>query len=926
MRVMMNKLNNIMLAVVILLFSSVAIAQDASLTVSSDSGAPNDTVSVTVTWSPGVADPSQYKSLEFEVDFDQTRLTFDGCTFNAPYNAYSSQLCADVGTPGTVDILLINAPPASPAQPIPGGILGTMNFTIKSDATPAVTDAELINVVLANDATLNNGTITVTAGPQPDADFSPDSGTLNLGSVFQNGTDPTQNVTVENVGATGSSLDAACSITDNATVFSVSPASIDAMVPTDGPSFFVVSCDASQAIQAHAGELTCTHTGDGTTDASPVVIDLACNITAGPQPAYTSNPVAGQPIEFTPTETGDPNVFTNLAVTNTGDVGTLLDVTCTWQGGSDPEIYFTTNGVRNDIAQNATVQIELGCATSTNPAPGDYDAVLSCAHNGSNTSPVTYAVGCTVLEAGSAIFRSSPVPGPIDVASGADVVVDDTDPTRQLTFFNDAADGDQYMDISCDLVGDAEITVAPTPFSTSIAPGGNSAVTFSCATDSSGSFDATYTCNYSNGGVDGPDGDESGIEVLYAVSCDVREAEAEITVSPASNTPQSKSVPPNGSTSFNFSFTEINDEGAEGGLTCSLGGGQGFSITSPVLPTTVSSGETVTVVVGFTDPTGAESWSDTLTCQYTDSNDDPATVSWPLTVNIGGDARFTVLKDFTDGNPGDVTVELDCNTGLILDQDKVISEDGIGVTFVVTDYTAGNLACNVKEAPLAGYTADYEASGDSDASNSVDGVPGCYWTDIAGGVDNLCVITNTPDAVDVVINKEWLYPGSATALDISDEFELVLICLLAEIEGGQNLDDGGDETLDAPSGISSNFCGLATSSVESAQLLNPSDVWCKNLYGSGDTTFTEEVIPYSYPGGACLVIEVNVDQAVEVDNGCDDGSLETLALQVSAGQGASCTITNTVFFEGIPTLSEYGMALMALLMLGLGFVAVRRIA
>jgi hypothetical protein len=33
-----------------------------------------------------------------------------------------------------------------------------------------------------------------------------------------------------------------------------------------------------------------------------------------------------------------------------------------------------------------------------------------------------------------------------------------------------------------------------------------------------------------------------------------------------------------------------------------------------------------------------------------------------------------------------------------------------------------------------------------------------------------------------------------------------------------------------------------------------------------------------------------------------------------------------VFFEGIPTLSQYGMALMALLMLGMGFVAVRRIA
>jgi hypothetical protein len=56
-----------------------------------------------------------------------------------------------------------------------------------------------------------------------------------------------------------------------------------------------------------------------------------------------------------------------------------------------------------------------------------------------------------------------------------------------------------------------------------------------------------------------------------------------------------------------------------------------------------------------------------------------------------------------------------------------------------------------------------------------------------------------------------------------------------------------------------------------------------------------------------------------VDNGCGD-------LEVVSGTegGDSCTITNLVFFEGIPTLSEYGMAIMALLMLGVGLVGFRR--
>jgi hypothetical protein len=40
----------------------------------------------------------------------------------------------------------------------------------------------------------------------------------------------------------------------------------------------------------------------------------------------------------------------------------------------------------------------------------------------------------------------------------------------------------------------------------------------------------------------------------------------------------------------------------------------------------------------------------------------------------------------------------------------------------------------------------------------------------------------------------------------------------------------------------------------------------------------------------------------------------------------SCTVTNTVYFEGIPTLSEWGMALMALLMLGMGYISVRRVS
>jgi hypothetical protein len=348
-----------------------------------------------------------------------------------------------------------------------------------------------------------------------------------------------------------------------------------------------------------------------------------------------------------------------------------------------------------------------------------------------------------------------------------------------------------------------------------------------------------------------------------------------------------------------------------------------FSITAPGgFPAEIGSGATVNVTVQGTDDQAKESYSANLRCVYSDSSDEcgveegdtPAgrpelcgtEVNYPLVIEVGGDAYFHVLKEFTDGNPGKVTVDLDCDTGLILDQEKVISDDGIGVTFVVSSFDAGELNCNVTERPVAGYSADYEAGGDSANTDADDGEanPGCYWTAVDGGDNNSCVITNSPDDVNVVITKEWLYPGNADASIVSDEFFLELVCYNASIDGG-------------------NKCLLGA---ESGQGGGGDTYSCKTLSGFGNKVFNVAVNPHTYPGGSCYVTEVDVDQSVEVDNGCIGSGQGIFKLKVSAGSGDSCTITNTVFFEGIPTLSQYGMALLALLMLGMGFVAVRRIS
>jgi len=76
-------------------------------------------------------------------------------------------------------------------------------------------------------------------------------------------------------------------------------------------------------------------------------------------------------------------------------------------------------------------------------------------------------------------------------------------------------------------------------------------------------------------------------------------------------------------------------------------------------------------------------------------------------------------------------------------------------------------------------------------------------------------------------------------------------------------------------------------------------------------------LPGVLPSAECWAVLTNVGSAVEAGS-CGD--------EIAIGDGdASCTLTATAFYEGIPTLSQYGMAIMVLLMLGVGFVGFRRI-
>jgi IPTL-CTERM motif len=261
-------------------------------------------------------------------------------------------------------------------------------------------------------------------------------------------------------------------------------------------------------------------------------------------------------------------------------------------------------------------------------------------------------------------------------------------------------------------------------------------------------------------------------------------------------------------------------------------------------------------------------------------------------------ATFTVYKNFTDDNPATASVTLNCFTGLPLTQSQDIT-DSQEVTFIVESFQSGSLDCSVSEEEVTGYTTDI--LGDYYYSGN------CEYEDVSNGASYECYIDNSPTPVEVTVTKDWEVDGSGgNALDPT--YSLTLWCD-NEIEDGSSCDAKNGGYYD-----SCYYAGPGT--------------WYKDLteYGTGDTDdedYTAHVVPDWEGGTDCWVEEEVWDSSVEVD---DSDCVGDAGLDVElAGEGdIECTIVNTVFYEGIPTLSQYGMAIMALLMLGVGFVGFRR--
>lgn len=282
----------------------------------------------------------------------------------------------------------------------------------------------------------------------------------------------------------------------------------------------------------------------------------------------------------------------------------------------------------------------------------------------------------------------------------------------------------------------------------------------------------------------------------------------------------------------------------------------------------------------------------TLKASTTETGFESLAITLPRGCGEGGDedrATFTVQSRFVDSNNiTPVTLHLDCNTGQILDQSKtVLPNEGVNgkfeVSFVVTSLGTTPLNCTVTQDAPFGYTPSYTCLGVSEcvAPQSADS---CSFTNVIPGSDNLCAIQSTPNPVPFTVNKVWLFEAEEIG-----EIEFAHVYFRCE-----NVFDGD---------------GLADGNSMS---------WNWNIKGNAQRVAN---IQPSFKGiSQCRATESNTFSAVEADNGCENW------IPVLIGDSSrSCTITNTVFLEGIPTLSDYGRLLLALLMVGVGLVAIRRV-
>lgn len=253
-------------------------------------------------------------------------------------------------------------------------------------------------------------------------------------------------------------------------------------------------------------------------------------------------------------------------------------------------------------------------------------------------------------------------------------------------------------------------------------------------------------------------------------------------------------------------------------------------------------------------------------------------------------ATFNVSKDFTDDNTTPVEVRLSCNTGLPLEQSFLLTDGASmapnfsSVTFVVSSFTDGTMDCTVTETPLDNYSPSYVSQGDSQNDNGTPESPACRFFSVGLGDANSCAITNTPAPGEYVVEVDWVVTDEGAEGPIG-EVEVAVTCQSDILTV--------NDIVVAPSTEYTDFLGDGESVV----------LGIDTSAGASSCSATQ------------IVAQSGAEPQASAE--CSNGAVE------AAGR-TTCTFTNTLFFEGIPSLNSYGKAALIMLMLGIGFLGFRR--
>ena len=274
------------------------------------------------------------------------------------------------------------------------------------------------------------------------------------------------------------------------------------------------------------------------------------------------------------------------------------------------------------------------------------------------------------------------------------------------------------------------------------------------------------------------------------------------------------------------------------------------------------------------------------------------------TTGNGQIATFWVQTRFTDGNNvSPVTLNFRCNGGTVFNGTKTYFPTGFDFGIYETSFQVDNvpeapISCEVWETAPAGYIPRYSCQSEASCTTANDGADPCVFNGVVAGQQNVCLIDTNVAPVEVKVTKEWAdnitgeLPEGESDEDVGVEqsARINLVC--------KNVFDGDGLEIDGNMVWSWNFEGNPDSNVAM-------------VYPNFDESTTT----------TCWTEEQALPSAVESESTCSE------PIEINIGDGKTdCMVTNTVFFEGVPTLNQYGLILITALMLLTGTAAMRRLS